>query len=151
MRTFLSHQRAAFAALALSLMLGVLASCTVTTSADPALLSRSGGWKFDRFTIGAASGSQTNLWTGMTVAFTGSGTSGSVTFTPTDAAATASGLTAGVKFTGTWSLNDTRTIITFNDTGLLSGTYGVTELSSTVFRMKSTIAGNDVEWRFAAN
>jgi hypothetical protein len=151
MRLFVSYQRAALVALALFAIFGVLSSCTTTVAADPALLTRSGGWKFDRFTIGPAPSNQTNVWTGMTVAFTGSGTSGSLTFTPTEAATTASGLTAGTKFTGTWSLNDTRTIITLGDTGLLSGSYGVTELSSTAFRVKSTIAGNDVEWRFAAN
>jgi hypothetical protein len=156
MRTFLSHQRAALAALALFLMLGVLASCTVTTSVsvDPALLTRSGGWKFDKFTIGTAPSNQTNLWTGMSVVFTSTssnGNSGSVTFTPTDAAKTASGLAIGTTFTGTWSFNDARSMITFANVTILNGTVNTAELSSTTLRFNTQINGETIEYRFTAN
>ncbi len=150
MRTFLAHQRAAWTALALFAILGVLTSCTVTVSADPALLTRSGGWKFDSFTIGAAPNNQANLWTGMTVVFTGSGTSGAVTFTPT-AAAIAAIPGAPAKFTGTWSLNDTRTQITLSNTNLVDGPLFMTELSATTLRIKTSIEQKDVEWKFTGN
>jgi len=156
MRTFVFCQRAALAALALFLTFGVLASCTVTTSVsvDPALLTRSGGWKFDRFTIGEASSNQANLWQGMTAVFTSTnsnGNSGTVTFTPTDAAITASGLAAGTTFTGTWSFNDTRSVITFVNTTIINGTVNTAELSSTVLRFNAQVNSNTLEWRFTAN
>jgi hypothetical protein len=153
MRTFLSRQRAAFAALALFVILGAISSCTVTTSVsvDPSLLTRSGGWKFDKFTIGAAPSNQTNLWTGMTVVFTGSGSSGSVTFTPTDAALTASGAPAGTKFSGTWSLDGSRSNITFANVEIINGNLNMAELSSTTLRMNGQVGGNTTEYRFTAN
>ncbi len=154
MRTFLSHQRAAFVALALFAVLGVLTACTVTISVDPALLTRSGGWKFDGFSIGAAPSNQKDLWQGMTAVFTGSGTNGSVTFTPSQAALTASGFPASTKFSGTWTLNDTRTRITFSSSvAILDGELLISELSATTLRMKWTITGNttETEYKFVGN
>jgi hypothetical protein len=156
MRTFLAHQRAAWTAIALLAILGVLTSCTVTTSVsvDPALLTRSGGWKFDKFTIGTAPSNQTNLWTGMLVVFTSTssnGNSGTVTFTPTDAAKTASNLPIGTTFTGTWAFNDARSMITLANVTILNGTVNTAELSSTTLRFNTQVNGETIEYRFTAN
>lgn len=156
MRTFLSHQRAAFAALALFAILGILTSCTITTSisVDPALITRAGGWKFDKFTIGEAPSNQTTLWQGMTVVFTSTssdGNSGTVVFTPSDAAKAANNLQPGTTFRGTYSFNSTRSNITFANTTIIEGDLNTAELSSTALRLNWRVNGNTVEYRFIAN
>jgi hypothetical protein len=143
MRTFrLLHRAAIF--LAMVALIAGAASCgggsATPTQTKTELLTRAGGWTFDKFTTGSL-GPGDAAYPGMVMKFT---SSGSMTITPSPAAIAAIkalGADLEPSYTGTWSFNSSETIVTFNAPPLFSAPLRVAELSSTTLRLTGSVPG----------
>jgi hypothetical protein len=137
MRTFRSiHRFAVLFVMTAIIAAGILCSCGTTTP-EPTkkeLLTRAGGWKFDKFTVGDI-GAGAVAYPGMVMKFTSAGVL-TLTVTP-EAIAAVKALTVDLEpsYTGTWAFNSDETQITFILPPFFAGPQRVSELTSTTLRL----------------
>ena len=137
MRTFRStHRFAVLFVMTAIIVAGILCSCGTTTP-EPTkkeLLTRAGGWKFDKFTVGDV-GALAVAYPGMVIKFAPSGV---MTITPTsEAVAAAKALTVDIQSSviGSWEFNLDETQITLILPPLFASQQRVAELTSTTLRL----------------
>jgi hypothetical protein len=157
MRTFRWFNRVAVLVVMMALV-AALGSCgNNSTASGPSkteLLTRAGGWKFDKFTMGDPGTGNSLVFPGMVMRFT---SSGSMTLTLTPAAIAAVKADAGIdlnpSYTGTWSFNSAETAISLNVPPFFAAPQPVTELSSTTLRLSGTVPGTTqvLESRWTGN
>lgn len=141
MRTFRSTHRFAVLFVMMAIIVaGILCSCGTTTP-EPTkteLLTRTGGWKFDKFTVGDI-GAGAVAYPGMVIKFASSG-SMTLTLTPAAVAAVkALGADLETSYTGTWAFNSGETQITFNVPPFFTAPLRVSELSSSTLRLTGSV------------
>jgi hypothetical protein len=155
MRTFRWFNRVAVL-LAMVALVAAAGSCgnnsTASSPSKTELLTRAGGWKFDRFTQGDL-GLGVAAYPGMVLKFT---SSGSMTISVAPAAVAAiKALRADIEpsYTGTWAFAAGETQISFNAPPLFSIPLRISELSATTLLLTGSVPGTTqvLESRWTAN
>jgi hypothetical protein len=155
MQTFRWFNRIAILLVMITIVAGAASCSNNSTASGPSkteLLTRAGGWKYDKFTQGDI-GLGVAAYPGMILKFT---SSGSMTMTLTSssiAAVKALGVDLDPSYTGTWSFNADQTQISFNVPPFFTSPLRVSDLSSTTLRLTGSVPGTTqvLESQWAGN